>query len=75
MSDDDRERIATGYRRFAGVEAVEASAVYPRLALAVADDPDEDEARGRFLLSMDGRPVAWTAPHDGRVDWIAGTPR
>jgi hypothetical protein len=28
------------------------------------------EARGRFLLSMDGRPVAWTAPHGGRIDWL-----
>ena len=32
-----------------------------------------EEARGRFLLSLDGRPVAWTAPHGGRVDWFAGT--
>ncbi|NYJ04259.1 DUF2332 domain-containing protein [Petropleomorpha daqingensis] len=31
------------------------------------------EARGRFLLSLDGRPVAWTAPHGGRIDWFAGT--
>jgi len=38
--------------------------------------PDVDalapgEARGRFLLSLDGRPVAWTAPHGGRIDWLA----
>jgi hypothetical protein len=28
------------------------------------------EARGRFVLSLDGRPLAWTAPHGGRVDWF-----
>jgi hypothetical protein len=25
-----------------------------------------------FVLSVDGRPVARTAPHGGRVDWLAG---
>jgi hypothetical protein len=40
MAADDRDRIATGYRRFAEVEAAEASPLYARLALAVADDPD-----------------------------------
>jgi hypothetical protein len=35
--------------------------------------PDQEEARGRFLLSVDGRPVAWTAPHGGRIDWFGGT--
>ena len=34
--------------------------------------PDTEQARGRFLLSLDGRPVAWTAPHGGRIDWFAG---
>lgn len=33
---------------------------------------DPDEARGRFVLSLDGRPLAWTAPHGGRIDWFAG---
>ena len=32
--------------------------------------PDRDEARGRFVLSLDGRPLAWTAPHGGRIDWL-----
>jgi hypothetical protein len=35
--------------------------------------PDLDEAHGRFLLSLDGHPVAWTAPHGGRIDWFAET--
>jgi hypothetical protein len=34
---------------------------------------DPEEARGRFVLSADGLPVAWTAPHGGRLDWFAGT--
>jgi hypothetical protein len=29
-----------------------------------------DEAAGRFVLSLDGRPLAWTAPHGGRLDWF-----
>jgi hypothetical protein len=40
MAVDDSDRIANGYRRFAEVEAAEASPLYARLALAVADDPD-----------------------------------
>jgi hypothetical protein len=32
---------------------------------------DPGEARGRLLLSLDGRPLAWTAPHGGRIDWFA----
>ena len=34
-----------------------------------------DEAHGRFVLSADGRPLAWAAPHGGRVDWFGGTMR
>jgi hypothetical protein len=29
------------------------------------------DIRGRFVMSLDGRPVAWTAPHGGRLDWFA----
>lgn len=31
--------------------------------------PADDE---RFLLAVDGRPVAWTAPHGGTLDWLPG---
>ncbi len=27
--------------------------------------------QGRFLLSLDGEPVAWTGPHGQSLDWIA----
>ena len=33
--------------------------------------PDPGDARGRFVLALDGRPLAWTAPHGGRIDWFA----
>lgn len=35
--------------------------------LAVPPHPATDE---RFLLAVDGTPVAWTAPHGGSLDWL-----
>ncbi|WP_324273880.1 DUF2332 domain-containing protein [Blastococcus brunescens] len=29
-------------------------------------------APGRFVLALDGRPLAVTAPHGGRIDWLTG---
>ena len=29
------------------------------------------EARGRFLLSVNGAPVAWTDPHGAAIEWLA----
>ena len=26
---------------------------------------------GRFLLAINGTPVAWTDPHGASIDWIA----
>jgi hypothetical protein len=34
--------------------------------------PAADAAAGRFVLALDGRPVALTAPHGGRIDWLPG---
>jgi hypothetical protein len=31
-----------------------------------------DPAGPDFVLSLDGRPLARTAPHGGRIDWLAG---
>jgi len=50
--------------------AQEAPGALPDVAAALA--PGE-EAEGRFLLSMDGAPRAWTAPHGGRIDWLPTT--
>ncbi len=40
--------------------------VLPELAGAV----DRDARRGRFLMAVDGHPVAWTGPHGQSIDWI-----
>jgi hypothetical protein len=68
-----------GARRSAFVELVRAAPVRwiaqegpGSLPAVEARLPSGEEARGRFLLSLDGRPVAWTAPHGGRIDWLAG---
>jgi hypothetical protein len=39
----------------------------------LGDTGDEPWPRGRFLLSRDGRPVAWTDPHGTAIDWLAPT--
>lgn len=49
--------------------AQEPAEAFPDVAAAL---PSGEEARGRFLLSMDGAPLAWTAPHGGRIDWLPG---
>ena len=30
-----------------------------------------DEAQGRFLLSVDGKPTAWTDAHGATLEWIS----
>jgi hypothetical protein len=66
---DERDRIATGYRRFAEVEAAEASPLYARLALAVADDPD-------VLAFLDALPTGKRQPNllFAAVRYLHGTP-
>jgi hypothetical protein len=32
--------------------------------------PEEHRGGGGFVLALDGRPVARTAPHGGRIDWL-----
>jgi hypothetical protein len=36
---------------------------------------DLDDAPGRLVLSLDGRALAWTAPHGGRIDWLRESSR
>jgi hypothetical protein len=45
--------------------AQEAPGVVPGIAEGIA-------GHGRFVLSLDGRPLATTAPHGGRIDWLPG---
>ncbi len=42
----------------------------PRVFPAIADRAGTAPA-GRFLLSVNGAPVAWTDPHGAAIDWIA----
>jgi hypothetical protein len=37
---------------------------------AEAHLPPGTDCAGRFALCLDGRPVALTAPHGGRIDWL-----
>src|SRR3954452_25198958 len=40
----------------------------------LTDPGDEPWPRGRFLLTCDGRPVAWTDPHGTTIDWLGAAP-
>jgi hypothetical protein len=45
----------------------EAPIVFSDIARSVGQPPRP----GQFMLSVNGVPVAWTAPHGGSIDWIA----
>jgi hypothetical protein len=45
--------------------AQEAPGVVPGIAAGITGND-------RFVLSVDGRPLASTAPHGGRIDWLPG---
>jgi hypothetical protein len=49
--------------------AQEGPDVLPDLTRAL---PDDRQAPGDLVLALDGRPVARTAPHGGRIDWVSG---
>lgn len=36
----------------------------------LSDRPGEPSQAGRFLLSVNGKPVAWTDPHGAAIEWI-----
>jgi hypothetical protein len=71
-------------RHHADVSELAAWAAVDGLALVAVDNgpgavpletvalPAADAAAGRFVLALDGRPVALTAPHGGRIDWLPG---
>ena len=42
--------------------------VLPAVRDRLPEPPADDEAR--FLLALDGEPLAYTAPHGGTVDWL-----
>jgi hypothetical protein len=49
----------------------EAPGVFPRIAQRLK----RRGRRGAFLLSLDGRPMAWTDPHGAWAEWIADEER
>jgi hypothetical protein len=75
--DEEVRRIARGYRRFAEVLRFPAATPVGRRLGHLCLYPDrysydcDGTTVGRFVLSLDGRPPAWTAPHGGRIDWFA----
>jgi hypothetical protein len=48
----------------------EAPGVFPSFAKTVPQSP----APGRFLMALDGKPVAWTRPHGQSIEWIGEPP-
>ena len=49
--------------------AQEGPDVLPELTAAL---PEPARGGGDLVLALDGRPVARTAPHGGRIDWVPG---
>ncbi len=69
---DDHGLVARRWRAFADRVRAEVLArsqegpdVFPEIE--VPPHPTSDE---RFLLAVDGVPVAWTAPHGATLDWL-----
>ena len=46
----------------------------PRVLPAIAARAGAPPATGCFLLSVDGRPCAWTDPHGTAIEWIGDEP-
>jgi hypothetical protein len=44
----------------------------PRVFPRAVDNIGMTNTSGRFLLSVNGSPMAWTDPHGASLDWIAG---
>ncbi len=65
----DRDAFAAEAQRLAPAWiANEAPGILPAIA---AQLPTPPPSPGRFLLSLNGAPMAWTDPHGAAIDWIA----
>ncbi|NMJ43720.1 DUF2332 domain-containing protein [Roseomonas sp. JC162] len=66
----ERQAFAVEARRIAPIWiANEAPSVLPERAQGLGAPP----VPGRFLLSVNGAPVAWTDPHGAAMEWLEGT--
>jgi hypothetical protein len=66
-SQDDRDAFARACRDLGATWICnEFPYVYPWIAEGVRGP----HRPGMFLLSVDGRPLAWTAPHGQRIEWL-----
>ena len=66
-SRSDRYAFADTVRRSGAVWiSNEAPSVFAEITGAVSTPP----RTGHFLLSIDGKPVAWTGPHGQSIDWF-----
>jgi hypothetical protein len=62
-----RDRFAATVRGLGAVWVCnESPMAFPRISAGVS----VDQALGRFLLAVDGRPVAWTDPHGASIEWL-----
>lgn len=57
----------------------EAPHVFPDIAARAAPEASHDEAyaaagAGRFLMAVNGQPVAWSDPHGASFSWLADPP-
>jgi hypothetical protein len=67
VSKAHREQFAKVVRQSKAVWiSNEVPSVFPDIARAAPPPPQP----GRFLLAIDGTPVAWTGPHGESVDWF-----
>jgi hypothetical protein len=67
-SGEQRDLFAGTMRRSDAVWiSNEAPGVFPSYAKTAPRAP----SRGRFLMMLDGTPVAWTGPHGQSIDWFA----
>ncbi|CAN5544015.1 DUF2332 domain-containing protein [soil metagenome] len=67
VAPEDRDRFV---RLVMDLDAVWISNESPQLLPAVAAKLDRPAPEDRFLLSVDGEPVAMTGPHGQSIDWL-----
>ena len=66
-SQDDRDAFARACRELGATWICnEFPSVYPWIGAKVRGP----HRKGMFLLSVDAQPVAWTAPHGQRIEWL-----